>query len=325
MRRSFDYRGSCVGLVTRWLPLLLVVLACVLVCAGDADARVGGGGSFSGGGGGGGFSGGGGGFSGGGGGSYSGGGGGGGGKLSWPWCIFIFVVFVVSSLIKAFTKQSNTSQPYSSTHTGERPSMRAEGRQRSGKTIRRRLGQLRQYDPNFSEILFMDFAYALYARVQEARGRGDLDTYKPYLAGAALKSLAGLGGGLRDEVREFIRKQGGVEPLQPKFDVRGVIVGAAQIRKVTDPQRDTISISVGFETNYTEAYGQGDGQRENTFYCEEVWWFTRRRHVLSPPPEKIRALGCANVNLVGLCQQVCKSRTIGGHLVVVHRHGASGS
>ncbi len=40
---------------------------------------------------------------------------------------------------------------------------------------------LRRHDPNFSPILFIDFAYALYARVQEARGRKDLVNYGPYL------------------------------------------------------------------------------------------------------------------------------------------------
>jgi len=138
----------------------------------------------------------------------------------------------------------------------------------------------------------MDFACALYTRVQEARGRGDLETYKPYLSGAALRQLEQLDGGLRQEVRAFVRKRGGVARPPGKFDVRGVIVGGAQIHDVTDSQKHTISISVRFETNYTEAYGDGNGERENTFYCEEVWRFTRRRDVLSPPPERIRAFGC---------------------------------
>ena len=40
-------------------------------------------------------------------------------------------------------------------------------------SVSRRLERLRAYDPNFSGIAFTDFVYALYARVHEARGRGD--------------------------------------------------------------------------------------------------------------------------------------------------------
>ncbi|HUT94577.1 MAG TPA: TIM44-like domain-containing protein [Thermoguttaceae bacterium] len=291
MRRASDRRGLPGGPTARWLLLLVAVLACVLICGGDADARVGGGGSFSGGGGGGGFSGGGGGggFSGGGG--YSGGGGGG-GEFSWPVFLLIIAVCIVFAVIKAQAEKSNSSQTYCSTHTGEPLLAPHERGRRSIRAVRSRLEQLRRHDPNFSEILFMDFACALYARVQEARGRGDLKTYQPYLGPGAMRELEQVGGRERQEVREFVRKRDGAAPPREKLDVRGVIVGGAQITEVTDPQRDAISISVRFETNYTEAYGDGPSARENTFYCEEVWKFARRRDVLSLPPEKIGALGC---------------------------------
>ncbi|NQT14339.1 MAG: hypothetical protein HQ582_16410, partial [Planctomycetes bacterium] len=282
----------------RWLVALLVVLACVLVCVGEAEARVGGGGSFSGGGGG--FGGGGGGFGGGsgfsGGGGFGGGprlhGGGRGGTLSWPWVIGIFIVILFLALTKARVEKNSDSRRYTSTHTGPASTQYDSGRR--SMNVRQRLEELRRHDPNFSEILFMDFACALYTRVQEARGRGDLEVYGPYLAPMALKELQGLGGGLRDEVREFVRTRGGAAAEQPKFDVRGVIVGGAEIKNVTDPEREKIAIAVGLETNYTEAYGEGDAARENAFYSNEVWTFTRRRDVLSRPPEMILALGCPN-------------------------------
>ncbi|MFC1597313.1 hypothetical protein ACFL5Q_05160 [Planctomycetota bacterium] len=204
----------------RWVAGLLVVLACVLVCAGEADARVGGGGSFSGGGGGGG------GFGGGGGGGFGGGSGFGGGgfgggprltgggrpgnKLSWPWVVGIFVAMILLALMKAHVEKNSDSRYYTSTETG--PGSTHHDRGRRSPDVRRRLDQLRQHDPNFSEILFMDFACALYTRVQEARGRGDLEVYGPYLAPMALKELQGLAGGLRDEVREFVESRGGSGP-----------------------------------------------------------------------------------------------------------------
>jgi predicted lipid-binding transport protein (Tim44 family) len=262
----------------------------MLICVADAEARVGGGGSFSGGGGGGGgggFGGGGGGF--GGGGSYSGGGG---GEMSWPGFVVFLVVFVVIIVLKAYAQEQKKSRSYTSSGTSGQPLASDQGRRRSITAFRHRLDQLRKYDPNFSEILFMDFACALYARVQEARGRGDLKIYESYLGPGSLRTLNRLGGGLRDEVREFLRRQGGAESKEPTFDVRGVIVGGAKITEVTDPSRDAITIAVRLEANYTESYGEGQSARENTFYCEEVWRFARQRDVLSPPPERILAMGC---------------------------------
>jgi predicted lipid-binding transport protein (Tim44 family) len=214
--------------------------------------------------------------------------------MSWPGCIFFLVVLIAVFVLKATAENRSRSGSYTSTRAGERPPSPDRGGRRSPAAIRSRLDQLRRHDPNFSEILFMDFACALYAKVQEARGRRDLKTYHPYLGPGAMRELERLDGGLREEVRRFVRKQGGAEPQPPKFDVRGVIVGGAKIDDVTDPEREAITISVRFETNYTEAYGDGEPARENTFYCEEVWKFSRRRDVLSPPPEKIRAFGCPN-------------------------------
>src|SRR5207245_10423430 len=93
---------------------------------------------------------------------------------------------------------------------------------------------LRKYDPNFSEILFTDFIYTLYARVHEARGRNALATYSPYLDADVIEHLQALSG--------------------PRLkEVTGVIVGASRILAVSNPERPTITISVLFEANYTEA------------------------------------------------------------------------
>jgi hypothetical protein len=57
--------------------------------------------------------------------------------------------------------------------------------------IARKFNQLRKFDPNFSEIVFTDFCYALYGKAQEARGRGanQLDLFSPYLSEVARQSL----------------------------------------------------------------------------------------------------------------------------------------
>jgi predicted lipid-binding transport protein (Tim44 family) len=132
------------------------------------------------------------------------------------------------------------------------------------------LDGLREHDPNFSPILFTDFTYALYAAVQEARGRKELASYAPYLQGNVIQAL---------------------EKLNPPelHGVTGVIVAASRITKVTNPDRQQVSVIVEFETNYTETTG---AQHTTTWYSREQWRFSRNRDVLSRPPETITALHC---------------------------------
>jgi hypothetical protein len=81
--------------------------------------------------------------------------------------------------------------------------------------VQRAFNQLRRFDPNFSEIIFTDFCYALYGRAHEARGKGKaaLDELSPYLGDAARASLLQL------------------NSPQVKA-VQGVIVGAMQVADV---------------------------------------------------------------------------------------------
>ena len=59
------------------------------------------------------------------------------------------------------------------------------------RNVQQAFNQLRRFDPNFSEIIFVDFCYALYARAHEARGRGAkaLDDLSPYLSQQARAAL----------------------------------------------------------------------------------------------------------------------------------------
>src|SRR5213079_1024206 len=77
--------------------------------------------------------------------------------------------------------------------------------------FQREFNQLRRFDPNFSEIIFTDFCYALYGRAHDARGRGpkELDLISPYLS---------------DQARASLRQ---LNPPNLK-SVEGIIVGAMQ-------------------------------------------------------------------------------------------------
>ncbi|HKO60983.1 MAG TPA: hypothetical protein VJV03_07485, partial [Pyrinomonadaceae bacterium] len=66
--------------------------------------------------------------------------------------------------------------------------------------------RLRQFDPNFSEIVFTDFCYTLYARAHHARGVGSnaLDQLSPYLSERARKALLQLNSAGQPEVQGII-------------------------------------------------------------------------------------------------------------------------
>jgi predicted lipid-binding transport protein (Tim44 family) len=135
-------------------------------------------------------------------------------------------------------------------------------------------GLLRKFDPNFSEITFTDFCYALYARAQDARGRKALEELSPYLSEAARGALA--------------------ERNPPNLQaVAGVIIGSMQVAGVQGLTSPVVMISVEFETNYTEVTG-GGGQpsKEMTYYVRERWVLERNREVLSPTPAQATALHC---------------------------------
>ncbi|PWT83555.1 MAG: hypothetical protein C5B44_00375 [Acidobacteria bacterium] len=142
-------------------------------------------------------------------------------------------------------------------------------------SVARSFNQLRKFDPNFSEIVFTDFAYALYGKAHEARGRGTaaLDEFSPYLSGPARNSLL-------------------QRNLPGLVEVKGVIVGAMQVADVSGLETPTVTVSLLFETNYTEVVRTNGGPSEMTYYVRERWDLERKRDRLSPPPAQATALHC---------------------------------
>ncbi len=131
----------------------------------------------------------------------------------------------------------------------------------------RDLDDLRTLDPEFSVVLFEDFAYALYARAHEARtSERDLEALSPYLSPAARSHLA---------------------QRQPVgAAVSNVIVGAMRVVAVSvppaanaapggPPPREVVTLE--FEANMTAA--------GHTHYVEERWRLERDATVRSKPPE----------------------------------------
>jgi hypothetical protein len=142
-------------------------------------------------------------------------------------------------------------------------------------TFNREFTQLRKFDPNFSEIVFTDFCYALYGKAHDARGHGPktLDQFSPYLSEAARKAL-------------LERNPEGLK------EVKGIIVGSMSVADVRGLETPLVKIALVFESNYTEVVTQGGSPKEMSYYVTERWQLERKRDVLSPAPAQATALHC---------------------------------
>ena len=140
----------------------------------------------------------------------------------------------------------------------------------------RSLARLRKFDPNFSEIVFTDFAYAVYGKAHDARGHGAaaLDLLSPYLSENARKTLLN-------------RNPAGIT------EVKGIIVGSLRIAQVEGLETPVVRAGLIFETNYTEVVKSPSGSTaEMSYYVTEQWNLERKRDLLSPPPAQATALHC---------------------------------
>src|SRR5262249_50825799 len=142
-------------------------------------------------------------------------------------------IIVIGCLIYWFSRPSKPSKLNISSSSIIAPDAATTAIQQ--RDLERSFNLLRRFDPNFSEIIFIDFSYALYGRAHEARGHGAkaLDVLSPYLSEQARASLLQLN--------------------SPNLKaVQGIIVGALQVIDVRGLDTPLVRISIGFEANYTE-------------------------------------------------------------------------
>jgi hypothetical protein len=139
-------------------------------------------------------------------------------------------------------------------------------REQQHTSITTAMQRIREQDEAFSQVLFEDFLYALYAEVHTARGKGTIAQLAPYLSGAAQSALAGR--------------------LVASVDT--IVIGGMRIEAVrTSPSKN--EVDVVFMTNQTETDHGGTAQ---AYYVEERWKLTRSTSATSRPPSSARVIGC---------------------------------
>ncbi len=235
----------------------IVVAACAIVAllVELAVARPGGGHSYSGGGG----------HSSGGGSSGGGGGGGGGGAVFELilWLIRLIIYYphiglpILALIIGYFVYSARKQHQNKDWDSGPPVEL-----QRSIT-----LDDVQRVDPDFSRVLFEDFAFRLFSTAHRARHSAEtLATVAPYVGEAARDALAAR------------------EPIG--IAVKSVVVGAMRVVRVDVPDNETDLVRIGleFEANVTTD--------RHTYYSVETWRFGRAATQRTKPPGASKGFPC---------------------------------
>jgi hypothetical protein len=250
---------------TRWLWLAAVTCLLVLLCAGAALGRPGGGHSYSGGSRSSGSS---------SSGSYGGGGGGGDGGALVQLLIYLcienpsigiplVILIIIGALVRGAVQRGMKS--WSTTPVDVN---KVETVERETSTARKELEALRGPDPDFSLVLFEDFAYMLYQAVHRARavGVGPLATYlSPELAGGL--------------------------PNPSLADVQGIVIGALRYISFSGLGSGTVYVELELEANFVELAKAGQQQR---YYVVDRMVLSRSQNAKSRPFARAHKLDCPN-------------------------------
>jgi len=138
---------------------------------------------------------------------------------------------------------------------------------------RKKLAALRDVDPEFSHVLFLDFLYALYAAYHEARGQqGTRYNLSPYLDPKLLRTVQG----------STIAR------------VEKIVIGACTpigYKETTHRGQTWAWLQVAFDANLTEI---NSSAREQRWFRYDIWTLKRRKDVRSRPPERLKVTDCPN-------------------------------
>lgn len=232
------------------LIIFLILSLLFTLGAGELAARPGGGHSYSGGGGG--------------GGSYSGGGGDGG--------LILFLIMqlppqisiplILGLIIFRFVVQKRKKNQSGTVSSAPPLSTRIKNAKQTDSSI----DNLKNTDPNFSEVVFLDFVASLYNKYNTYYGKPEFKNIAPFVA----KHEA-------DKSRAFKHNQ----------EVKEIVIGSIDIKRI-QIQNQYTSITVEIRANYS-LFKNG---KKSRLRLTEQWNFRRKAGVLSAKPETMRRLTC---------------------------------
>lgn len=157
------------------------------------------------------------------------------------------------------------------------------------------LERLKQRDPDFSRLLFLDFVTSVYHKYYTYIGKPDFKNIKPFIA-------------------DYIWTQVKNNPLHTQSVISEIVIGNIDLISIYEDETYT-GIVVDIKSNYTKT----KAGKSTRFVLTERWLFNRKKDVLSKPPEEMRDLKCPNCgapadfNDAGECAH-CGSFIIAGEM-----------
>jgi predicted lipid-binding transport protein (Tim44 family) len=146
----------------------------------------------------------------------------------------------------------------------------------SGMKRDKAIEDIKRQDPNFSNVLFADFARLLYTRYHQASATNfkEPSALRPFIAKP-----------LYDQMMECHLSSHESAPAS----IKDFIIGAATIEDIKVDGMGRQMIDVRFVANYTKVTSDN---KEIPLYIEETVTFSREANVLSPGPDKMRSFHC---------------------------------
>ena len=175
--------------------------------------------------------------------------------------MLVLLVFVLVIIVIIFFVLRNQSPAQTFT---ARPTEINRVRQKS--TIAAALTLLKQSDPNFSLILFLDFVHSLYSKFYSYSTHPEFSYLSPFLS---------------TELQKHFQQEN-------PWDIDEIVINGLNLLEINTQGADTESISLLIDANYT-LHRQN---KRNRYAISERWLFYRQTGLLSSEPEKMQTLSC---------------------------------
>lgn len=175
----------------------------------------------------------------------------------------MIIIFIVSLILKfkgALNKQTSMAFTISG-DTYERVKVRND-------QIHEKIEQLKQSDPDFSKVLFLDFVNSLYNKFYTYLNENKINTLKPFISESIINDAR----------------------MSYKGKINEVVIGSINIVLMTSDEINDY-ITVDIDANYTLWRESKKGTR---YLVIERWKFFRKKGTLSKAPEVMRGVSCPN-------------------------------
>lgn len=177
--------------------------------------------------------------------------------------ITLFVIIIIVSLFKKFTSGYEFQTSSAFVVSGDYQ----EKAQKRNLSISKSIEELKERDPDFSKILFLDFVNSLYNKFYSFLNQDKVSTLRPFISDSDINKAR----------------------ANYKGKINEIVIGSINIISVNnDNYNDYITVEI--DANYTA----WSNNTANRFLVIERWKLYRKKDILSQPPDVMRTVACPN-------------------------------